>query len=563
VLLLAAALLVFIWLTNVVAQWGDRNWVFLSISAAVLASLALFLWLLALAVPLLYRLAVSLGKSMAPAVAADPEVRRISARYPRFAGWLGRRLSRGTWRGLYLTVTVLLGGYFFAGFLSIARAVATSGLITRYDVQISALLRAFRTPQLTRAFWAFTVLGDFRVAWALAAVTASLLLIWGRKREAVMLAAAVGGATLLGEIAKQLFERPRPDATFALVRTPSSYSFPSEHALYAVCFWGVIGFLAVRSTLTKPQKVTAVLFATSAIMGTALSRVYLGVHWASDVAASWVLGLGWLSVCIGVYLMWMRYTAPPAEHPTLPLRTRWTITTLGTLLAASALIWSTQTDPILGRLVAAPPTRHWDISIDASGAQAPTPAQMAQLPRFSEKPDGTPQEPIGIIFIGSEELLTARFRQAGWAIADPPTPGTLLHAAAAAISNTPYATAPVTPTFLDGNVQTLAFEKPEGRATVRRRHHSRWWRTNFVVQGSPVWVATASFDSRLEIGSAVPLPTHHIDPNIDAEQRYVVRDLTRVGLTALAAVRVSPPATGTDAQGDPWFTQGMATILVP
>ena len=61
----------------------------------------------------------------------------------------------------------------------------------------------------------------------------------------------------------------------------------------------------------------------------------------------------------------------------------------------------------------------------------------------------------------------------------------------------------MTPTFLDGAVQDVAFEKPEGASTVRRRHHARFWQTNMTLMGSPVWVATASFDSRLEIGTAV------------------------------------------------------------
>ena len=99
---------------------------------------------------------------------------------------------------------------------------------------------------------------------------------------------------------------------------------------------------------------------------------------------------------------------------------------------------------------------------------------------------------------------------------------------------------------------------------MRRRHHVRWWMTDLTWQGRPVWVATASFDSRLEIGSAIPLPTHHIDPDIDAEQAFEVRDLAATGLVRVATrVRVAPPSTGTDAQGDAWFTQGMATLLVP
>jgi undecaprenyl-diphosphatase len=138
----------------------------------------------------------------------------------------------------------------------------------------------------------------------------------------------------------------------------------------------------------------------------------------------------------------------------------------------------------------------------------------------------------------------------------------LARAAAAAIGNQPYPTAPVTPTFLDGAVQDVAFEKSSGTATVRRRHHIRFWQTHATINGVPVWVATASFDSRLEIGTTIPLPTHHIEPDIDAEQAYVVADLTRTGRAEFVArVRVTQPSTGTNAQGDAWFTQGYASLL--
>ena len=136
------------------------------------------------------------------------------------------------------------------------------------------------------------------------------------------------------------------------------------------------------------------------------------------------------------------------------------------------------------------------VSVDASGQPDPTPVQAQRLPHVSEKLDGTPQEPIGLIFIGSERQLVGAFTRRGWSVADSPSPTTLLRAAVAAYSNQAYATGPVTPSFLGGQVQTLAFELPQGRATIRRRHHCRWWKTDYTFRGAPVWVATASLTNR-------------------------------------------------------------------
>jgi undecaprenyl-diphosphatase len=202
------------------------------------------------------------------------------------------------------------------------------------------------------------------------------------------------------------------------------------------------------------------------------------------------------------------------------------------------------------------------VTVGPGGQLAPTAGDLQQLPHFSEKLDGSRQEPIGIVFIGTRPQLTSAFQAAGWQIADSPSLNTFTKAVVAAAANRPYPTAPVTPTFLAGAVQDIAFEKPEGAATVRRRHHVRFWQTSSTVRGVPVWVATASFDSRLEIGTTIPLPTHHIDPDIDAEQAYVVADLVRTGEAAFVArVSVTQPSTGTNAQGDAWFTQGYASVL--
>lgn len=558
--LLATAALV--WLARIVAQWGDRTWVFLSIVAAVFAAFALAAWLIALVAPPLLRLLASLAKSAAPALAADPELQRLEARYPRFSAWLRRRLTLASPAGLYLTATVLIAVYFLVGFISIARDVAAASVITRYDVQVSALLRAFRTSDLTRSLWIFTILGDPRVASALTVLVVALLLFWGRRRDALLLGTVVGGAALLGALVKVFVHRPRPDAALALIKTPASFSFPSGHALYSMAFWGTVVFVVLRSRLRPWVKVVAVSGAALMISMTALSRVYLGVHWMSDVYASWLLGLAWLSACAGAYLIWLRYGHPFAERPVWTRAARIAATWIAVAVAVAVAVGGGYSDPVLARVSAASATREWAVT-SVGATLAPTPSEVMELPRFSEKLDGTKQEPIGLIFVGSEQELVAAFERAGWSVADKPSPLTLLHAASAAISDRPYATGPVTPTFLDGNVQTIAFEKPEGAATVRRRHHTRWWKTGFTVKDEPVWVATASFDSRLEIGSTIPLPTHHIAPDIDAEQRYIVADLTRAGLRAAATVRVSEPTAGTDAQGDQWFTQGLATLLVP
>jgi undecaprenyl-diphosphatase len=545
------------------SQWYDRTWLFVSAVGLALALLAALAYVVTLAGPPLWRVLASVARSAWRGVVSDPELARLARRWPRTALFVQRRLDTTQARGFALTAIVVLAAWFLSWFASIAEDVVTVSSITRYDPQITALLRAFRTPTLTRLLWGFTVLGDTRVAAVLALVAAAIALLWGLRREALVIAMSVAGGSALVAVAKLLFHRPRPDMSLALISTPGSFSFPSGHAAYTLLLLGSIALLVVVSRRALWVKVTVLAACVACVALVGLSRVYLGVHWASDVLASWSLALAWLTVTVGAYLTARRHAPPTAmsARPGAHARSAATVAVLA--VAVAVVVFGAVRDPLLAHAAATPGVVQWTSSAPA-GENPLTAAHVHELPRFSEKLDGSPQEPIGVIFIGSEVQLVHAFEAAGWTVADAPSIATLIRAIVAASANSAYPSAPVTPTFMAGDVQDVAFEKPEGQATVRRRHHCRWWKTRFRLNGEPVWVATASFDSRLEIGSAIPLPTHHVDPDIDAEQRYLVAGLVRAGAAdAVARVKVSSPMSGTDAQGDAFFTQGRATVLLP
>jgi undecaprenyl-diphosphatase len=116
----------------------------------------------------------------------------------------------------------------------------------------------------------------------------------------------VAGGQALGTLLKNVIVRSRPSATQALIPLPGSYAFPSGHALAAVLLYGVLAFLVARAAHTRVMRVGVVVAAVVIIGLVGLSRVYLGVHWPSDVVAAWILGGAWLAVCISGYLWWDR-----------------------------------------------------------------------------------------------------------------------------------------------------------------------------------------------------------------------------------------------------------------
>jgi undecaprenyl-diphosphatase len=123
---------------------------------------------------------------------------------------------------------------------------------------------------------------------ALLAVVLAPLLWFGHRRAAAWLAATMAGGTLLNLGLKQIFAAPRPDLLphLDIVHT---YSFPSGHAAGNMMAFGALAMLAGGRA--------AYLAAGAMIVLIGVSRVWLGVHWPSDVTAGWIEGLGWLTFC--------------------------------------------------------------------------------------------------------------------------------------------------------------------------------------------------------------------------------------------------------------------------
>lgn len=212
------------------------------------------------------------------------------------AAW-GRLDSTKRWIAGILALIVLLG----FGFLGIADEVG-EGDTQAFD---HAILMAFRVPGhpadplgpdwLQEAARDLTSLGSFSVLGLMFLVVTIYLLMAGRRRVAAWVAVTVGGGTLLSTALKLHYDRPRPDLGVALPVFTSS--FPSGHALISTVVYLTLGAMLARSTTERALQVffvgTAVLLAL--LIG--LTRVYLGVHFPTDVLAGWSVGATWAGAC--------------------------------------------------------------------------------------------------------------------------------------------------------------------------------------------------------------------------------------------------------------------------
>jgi hypothetical protein len=237
------------------------------------------------------------------------------------------------------------------------------------------------------------------------------------------------------------------------------------------------------------------------------------------------------------------------------------ITLAASCVAIGIFLRGAQADAIHVAYKAVHPHRHLSPAPDDSGGGIHH-DQVCMLPRFSAKLNGARQAPISLVFLGGGAELLEAFSKAGWFAAERITLRTCWRAFARGVLNRPYPDAPVLPSFMEGRLHDVAFQRTDAGGSSRRRHHARWWLTDLVCEGKQVWVATASYDAGVGISRLFPMPIHHIDPDLDAERDYIARSLAEAGTArVIQEVRITQPMTGRNAAGDHFFTQGMALVL--
>lgn len=172
------------------------------------------------------------------------------------------------------------------------------------DTVVTLLVRLPAGPRLDVLMRSITELGSAAFLLPLSAGVLVLFVWRGWKREAVSLIICLAGAGVLNQLLKALFERARPDL-FRLV-AESGYSFPSGHSMVSFCVYGFFAYTFSRSVASVRLRIVAFLLMGVLVGVIGISRIYLGVHYPTDVMAGFVAGGTWLGFCVS-WLHWREY----------------------------------------------------------------------------------------------------------------------------------------------------------------------------------------------------------------------------------------------------------------
>ncbi len=175
----------------------------------------------------------------------------------------------------------------------------------RFDALVRGGLHSLATPALTRFFEIVTWMGSelFLVPFGIAAVWR--LAATGRRHAAALFAVAAAGGEALDEILKLAFHRGRPVPFFGYP-LPPSYSFPSGHSMLSACFFGVLAALVTVRMESRARRTAIWAGAAALSLLIGMSRIYLGVHYPSDVAGGYCAAVIWVAAVRAGYTVWLR-----------------------------------------------------------------------------------------------------------------------------------------------------------------------------------------------------------------------------------------------------------------
>jgi len=218
---------------------------------------------------------------------------------------------------ILLAGLVVAGGLW--GFVELME-VARAGTPRSFDAEILLAFRQAGQPNvpigplwLEGATRDITSLGSASVLVLITAATIIYFLLVRRWATALLIFVAVAGGQVLSSLLKVGIDRPRPELVSHLV-TETSLSFPSGHAMLSAVTYLTLGSLAARFLPGRVAKVYVLSLSVLVAILVGISRIYLGVHWPSDVLAGWCAGFAWAMLCWLVARLLQRREALPDEE---------------------------------------------------------------------------------------------------------------------------------------------------------------------------------------------------------------------------------------------------------
>jgi undecaprenyl-diphosphatase len=198
--------------------------------------------------------------------------------------------------GIYLVGGAIIAIAGTAAFVELASHVR-SGATQTFDENVMRWMGAHRIEWIERSLLEITALGTGLVVMMIVLISALFLIATQHRFSAFLLLVASAGGIVLNAVLKSSFDRPRPQL-FEWLTVPSSSSFPSGHAMSSAIVYFTVAYLIARLEKRRWMRTLTIISSLLLVLLISVSRLYLGVHYPSDVLAGMIIGLAWAGFCL-------------------------------------------------------------------------------------------------------------------------------------------------------------------------------------------------------------------------------------------------------------------------
>jgi undecaprenyl-diphosphatase len=238
----------------------------------------------------------------------------------------------GSYASIFLVMVVGAIAAVGAGYLFVLLAEQfrlTTSVVYLADQAVHTWFGHERQPAMTVLLQTATTMGGLAGETVIVAAVAVMLLVRKERASAIFVMVTAATGALLNTALKMIFVRARPDVATALA-VARWYSYPSGHAMASFITFGALAYLALRQPWPWRARSAGLAIALTMVVLVGVSRVYLGVHWASDIAGGWSAGIVWLVTALVAFEMLLRLrqrrrgaapTSPAADIPDKPVPT--------------------------------------------------------------------------------------------------------------------------------------------------------------------------------------------------------------------------------------------------
>lgn len=491
----------------------------------------------------LFKLLLSIWSTFKDSLKANHDLQRFIDRHQTFFGFWQRRFDTENFSGKKLTILSAIFIYLAYSFIVLTNNVFDQGSLWSIDQRIENLMRTFKNFFFIKILLAATTLASWQIALVLAIAVSFALFLRGREKSLPSFWLAILGSFGTTALIKLFVTRPRPLESFYL---ETSYSFPSTHSAIAVTLFGFLAyFYAQRRSLKK--SINGFFLAILMVITIGFSRIYLRVHFLSDVLAGYLIGAAWLTIGIGLNQYMNFKTGKNFIKRRFETKYR-LIALIITLFAAGTYAG------FLGYYSSRINFRKLEPTPEVVTTDIIATMKQYDLSGYSESFDGDQQEPINLIVAASSsaELIQA-FDKIGWQLADKPNFKALLTALKEGLLIRPYYQLPIAPSFWETEVNDLAFTKQLGN----ERHYAKFWETSFQTpNGKDIFVGiiAAKRPTKLIIKKT-------LNPNIDGEREAIFALLSKnKQIASWSRVQFNQPTIVKSLMSE-YFTDGKLYII--